>query len=338
MAKERIIPFDFIRAVCAIGIVSYHFFCYTQNRDFLLFYNNANCGWGTVVVNIFFILSGAAVYYNNSSLTSLKRFYYKRWKSIFPMFYIAYFIFFIIRVIEKRNIFWGGNPLKFLLSLIGLDGYTLEIMPNYYILGEWFLGAIIILYVIYPVLLKFFNKVPYTTTVVCLGLFIIGLFVDLTGISTERKVFSCLISFVLGMLIMKNKKILTNKLIIISSVIISIIICTVKLPIKTNVLEHILGLALFFVLYYIGNYIMKIKALSVPISFISKVSYPMFLLQHLTILFMLRLFNPYEPVLIILWLLVIIALTIVEAKILSIVSNIVLKRKWYKKFEKRFIV
>lgn len=337
MAKERIIPFDFIRAICAIGIVVFHFFCHTSNREFLLFYSNANCDWGYVIVNIFFVLSGAAIYYNNSTISSLKKFYYKRWKSLFPMFYISFFIFFLFRIINNHNIFYGGNPLKLLLSLIGLDGYTLEIIPNYYILGEWFLGAIIILYVLYPVVLKAFNKAQYATTIVCIALFVLCLFVDLTGISTSRKVFSCLISFEFGMLIMKNKQLLTNKPVVIVSFIISVIICLIKLPINANILAHILSLVLFFVMYYIGNYVMKSKFLNKSISFVSKISYPIFLLQHLIILYLLRIYSPQEPVMIILGLIVTIAVTIVSAKILSLITNLILKSKWYLKLENKFL-
>lgn len=337
MVKERIIPFDFIRAICAIGIVAFHFFCHTSNRDFLLFYNNANCDWGYVIVNIFFILSGAAIYYNNSMISSLKKFYYKRWKSLFPMFYISFFIFFLFSIIKTHNVFYGGNPLKLLLTLFGLDGYTVEIIPNYYILGEWFLGAIIILYVLYPVVLKAFNKAQYATTIVCMALFILCLFVDLTGISTSRKVFSCLISFEFGMLIMKNRKLLTNKLIVIVSFVVSIIICVFKLPINANVLAHILSLSLFFVMYYIGNYVMKSKFLNKSISFVSKISYPIFLLQHLIILMLLKIYSPQEPVMIILWLIVTIAVTIVGAEILSLITNLILNSKWYLKLENRFL-
>lgn len=337
MAKERIIPFDFIRAICAIGIVVYHFFCHTSNRDFLLFYSNANCDWGYVIVNIFFLLSGAVIYYNNSTISSLKKFYYKRWKSLFPMFYISFFVLFVYYAIGRRNLFYAGNPLKLLLTLFGLDGYTLEIIPNYYILGEWFLGAIIILYVLYPVVLKAFNKAQYATTIVCIALFVLCLFVDLTGIRINRKVFSCLISFEFGMLIMKNKQLLTNKPVVIVSFIISVIICLIKLPINAVILDHILSLSLFFVMYYIGNYIMKSKLLNKSVSFISKISYPIFLLQHLIILYLLKIYNPQEPVMIILWMIVTIAVTIVGAKILSLFTNLILKSKWYLKLENKFL-
>lgn len=337
MTKERIISFDFIRAICAIGIVVFHFFCHTSNKDFLLFYSNANCGWGTVVVNIFFLLSGAALYYNNNTIPSLKKFYYKRWKALFPMFYISFFVFFVFQVVKSHDVFYGGNPLKLFLTLFGFDGYTLEIIPNYYLLGEWFLGAIIILYIIYPVVLKALNKAQYTTTIVCIALFIFCLFVDLTGIETDRKVFSCLISFEIGMLIMKNKQVLTNKPVAIVSFIISIIICAFKLPINTTILSHILSLALFFVLYYIGNYIMKIKPLNQSVSLISKLSYPIFLLQHLIILKLLRIYNPHEPVMIILWLIVTIAAAIAGAAILSVITNWILKSKWYLKLENKFL-
>lgn len=40
------------------------------------------------------------------------------------------------------------------LSVLGLDGYALPYTPTFYKVGEWFLGCLILLYVLFPLLLR----------------------------------------------------------------------------------------------------------------------------------------------------------------------------------------
>lgn len=42
-----------------------------------------------------------------------------------------------------------------LLSLLGMDGYFQYRGPNYYLIGEWFFGAIVFLYILYPLFAKY---------------------------------------------------------------------------------------------------------------------------------------------------------------------------------------
>ena len=88
---------DFLRALCTLGVVTYHFSCtliyYNINCNPHILYRFANGNWGLVFVTMFFMLSGALLYKNNSTIMSYKSFYVKRWKSIFPMFYMAFLIF-----------------------------------------------------------------------------------------------------------------------------------------------------------------------------------------------------------------------------------------------------
>jgi peptidoglycan/LPS O-acetylase OafA/YrhL len=104
--KNRLYSFDFLRVLCAIGIIVFHFSCEldkTVDNKVLYFY--ANGSWGNTIVNVFFLISGAMLYYNNSEIKSLKTFYYKRIKSIFPMFYIAFILFYLLSAIKSKNVF-----------------------------------------------------------------------------------------------------------------------------------------------------------------------------------------------------------------------------------------
>ena len=139
---------DFIRAVCAIIVVCYHFSCACEIFELQgsgnILYRYANGTWGEMAVSVFFMLSGAVMIYNyQGKKLELAMFYKKRWLSLFPMFYVMWILMYVIKASVNHNWFWGGEPKLMLLSLFGMDGYFYYRQPNYHSIGEWFLGAII---------------------------------------------------------------------------------------------------------------------------------------------------------------------------------------------------
>ena len=339
--KERIYSFDFIRALCAIGIILYHFSCelLTVTNSSNLFYpchTYSNGDWGNTIVNIFFILSGAALYYNYREVKSLKVFYYKRFKSIFPMYYIAFIIFYIWSCYSTRNPFYGGNPVKLLLSVAGLDGYFQYRMVNYYQVGEWFLGAIIILYALYPLIIKYFNKSIWITFAISMVLystvFIPGLYV----ISQSLNLFSALISFVIGMIIMHYKDCLyNNKVLFIISLLMSLVIIFFDFSyIPDNVYHHVLAITLFISLSFIGGFLMRVNVIKKIFVKLSSISFAIFLLQHKIIYKVFQYYVPTNAINELVTLIITVIITICFAMVLYAVNKLILRSKPYKSFEK----
>lgn len=327
--KERIFAFDFIRAILAIGIVCFHYSCHLlQDTKIRPFYTYANGDWGTTIVTAFFIISGAMLYYNNDDIVSLKKFYYKRWKTIFPMFYIAFTWFFLQNVFTYGKLFYKGNPKSIILSLLGMDGYFLYKYDNYYILGEWFLGAIIILYAMYPIILKMFNKSNKFVTVACLFLWIWQMQATCFSVDSFRNIISCLVSFVIGMFISKYA-LYKNNICIAISFAMFVIVLFVKLPIHNYYSVHICGLGLFFVMYYIGNKLIRLKTLSKVVMELSNLSFPIFLLQHLIVVQIIAAFKPTSVVCVMVFMFIACLLTIIEAKMLSVITKEVLNSNIY---------
>lgn len=338
--KQRIYSFDFIRALCAVGIIVFHFSCEMgQNDLFHPFYSFANGGWGEIFVGIFFILSGATLYYNNSEIKSLRTFYRKRIKSIYPMFYIAYLVFYIWSAVATRNPFYAGNPLKLLLSAAGIDGYFQYRMVNYYQVGEWFLGAIIMLYVLYPLLLKVFKKSALLLTLICTALYGLVFIPNFWTIPSSFNFFACLISFELGMLLMKYKeKWYDHTIIFVISTIASLVLIFIPIEnIPNNLLCHILPVTLFISLSYLGALLMKVKMFQIVFSELSLISFAVFLLQHKVINMMLRVYSPTNNLVMLLWLLLIVSITIASAKLLYIVNKRLLRSRLFKRIELKTI-
>lgn len=182
MKKERILGFDFIRAVSALLIIFYHivrqFEIIPDWDHFPVSSMGPNGDWGHYsVVALFFMLSAASLLYNYPTLKrgDLLRFYKKRWLSVFPAFYLVWICCYVITSIKSGSPFWGGHPATLLLTVIGEDGYFqyLGLADDYYLIGEWFLGVIIILYLLYPLLLALYQRFFLVSTIVITALFFI---------------------------------------------------------------------------------------------------------------------------------------------------------------------
>lgn len=288
-------------------------------------------------------MSGILLYKNNK-IISLKNYYYKRWKSIFPPFYLAFLYCFVENALREGTFFylvnWQGNTLwnkaSIILSVLGIDGYFSYLRPNYYILGEWFLGAILILYLIYPLVLKLFEKSVLAVLIICFAGFCAanaGIFL----INPVQNLFSCLLSFVIGMAIEKYN-LVNNKKLALGSTVIFIFLLLVPLgqhDLFVECMRYISGFCCLFFLYAVGHFVMREKHLAALFSEVGKISYCIFLLQHPIILHILAYFSPTEPFKVILLLGITMVYTCIMAKVLWIVTNFILKSKWYMALEKK---
>ena len=161
MKQKRLFYLDVIRAVCALMIIVYHFpLAISQPVDY--FHSFANGSFGMNAVYSFLMVSGAALMhrYREDDSFSVLKFYKKRFFSIYPLFWITYILAFfwvfwqlgeIYRVVPTCAIFW---------SVIGMDGWLANLTPTFYMVGEWFLGSIIMLYLAFPLLRAVYRRYP----------------------------------------------------------------------------------------------------------------------------------------------------------------------------------
>lgn len=282
MKKNVYLPeFDFIRAFCAIGIIWFHFSKHVEYKKYLFFLSYANGNWGNILVSIFFLISGALLYNNYPSIDNLKRFYRKRWITIFPTFYVAYLFFAMNGVINSGNFFYKNDFFKLLFTIVGMDGYFLYKYSTYYILGEWFLGAIILLYLLYPILIAIIKSfwLRIIGGIILLGTFIILPEIKFFLIEPFRNLISCLVSFSFGIFV-SYYKMYDSKYWFIS---IPFFLIFYYIPLGSTgawISTQFTGIVLFFILFKLGKYLMKLNVASYVIKFISSISYSIFLLQH----------------------------------------------------------
>lgn len=335
-AKKRIIALDFIRAVCALGIVIYHVSSYSSDDAPKLLYSYANGTLGRVYVGVFLLMSGFVLHYNYKEIPSLKNFYYKRWKSVFPMFYIAWLYFYIQNVILTGKLFYSGNPLKLILTVFGLDGYLLYRVPNYYIVGEWFLGAIVILYAAYPLLLKAVNKWGFKTLILMVPLWLFQVHTDIFEIYTGRNIIYCCGFFLAGMLIEKYSLYKKNWLKI-AALPVSLVLLFVPIPVLDWEKVLLLVISMFFLLFLIGEWIMKLPVLGKMIAFVGGISFPIYLVQNKVGAKIVSRFVPTTLPAVIKVVLVAVVLCIIYAWCISTLSGGIQNTGWFKKIDDFFL-
>lgn len=211
--KDRQNYFDLIRVFSTFLIVSSHFsFCFVQYS--ISGYNNfflytANTDAGKVGVYLFFMLSGGGLAYNYARKKfDIISYYKKRWLKIFPLFYLCYIIFLIIKIALKQIQMSDIVPYRFIWTILGMDSYLSGEVSTYAIVGEWFTGAIIILYLLFPVFLLLYRKSKGTylfTTIIIYSLYLITWYVHpLPHPANVESIFSDLLYFWIGMMMVRE--------------------------------------------------------------------------------------------------------------------------------------
>lgn len=293
---NKVFYLDFIRAIATIMIISVHYNghlegTYGIKTVTMPFYNMANGNWSGPGVDLFFIISGAALMLNYNQNINIKEFYKKRFKSIFPMFWLAYII-----VFSYRFYLYGGISdiprWKIIFSVIGMDGYFNYLGSNFYILGEWFLGAIIFFYLLYPLMLKLIEKMPRVLFVVFTIITVLTIQFNPFQISLRRNLIVCLYCCLLGMYYVKYIKQIKLPYIIVCALV-SCYLITNIINIDTVAVYIVIAALLFIVLAYIAEKI-KCKPIEFVSSTISKYSYSVFLVHHVVIVKYLLRFKSYD--------------------------------------------
>ncbi len=290
MKREHIKNFDLIRCVCALLVIAYHFFsiCFATPEYagswWGAYFKNGN--WGETAVIVFFMLSGASLRYNYPTVDrrSIGKFYLKRLFGILPMYYISWIAVVICRSIKDGAFMIKEAPASLLLTLFGMDGYLGYLFPHsYYLIGEWFLGALILLYLLYPLLALLYRKIRIAATCILACGFLFVCFTNFFTIPAAHNLVTCIFGFWLGMLYIDARPKLQKMPVPVIALIVFAIFTFIHIPADETVAMHVTAVSLFIVLDYLGGITCKTPVLRVAVSWISTISYPLFLLHHVII-------------------------------------------------------
>lgn len=297
MAK-RIVSLDITRIFAFACILVVHFnasVCgydktgaFTYNNSYIpSIYHNAYLGdIGSI---LFFMISGAGLFYSSGyiNFSQILGFYKKRFKSIYLTYWIS--LLFIALLFQKQ-IGAFSDIVASLMNLLGMSGYLLAGGGNglfdasygkFYLNGEWFLGAILLLYVCYPFFLKIyqFSKILAFIAALLLNLLI---YFNVSNVNF----FVYFLSMYIGMLIVtcikNNSYRFIFYLLILCTFCISIceIVNAKSFNIKSNTWSVLYATAIFCLIVLIFNHIKLSERVSGALAFISQISFPAFLIHH----------------------------------------------------------
>lgn len=174
--KKRIYSFDILKIISIITVFVYHIVMdMYQNHpmhNLNIIYDiiiRPNVHLGMLACAVFIMISGATIAFSRRDEKPLK-FYKRRLTRVLVPFYIAYIIYFVIKIISLKNIhiFGGIEKWRFIYTIFGVDEYLNAAGIKTFSLGigEWFLGCIILCYIAYPFLYMAHKKKTVLTFVV----------------------------------------------------------------------------------------------------------------------------------------------------------------------------
>jgi len=281
--KKRDLSLDVMRIVAIFMIVVFHFASvWGVSNSIFLFY--ANGTWGSLGTSLFLILSGYLLRKRYTSIDSVKSFYFKRWLSIYPSFYIAFAVAFLINVIRIKKVFYQGPAYTLIYSLFGIDNYLNWFdISTYAIVGEWFSTVIVVLYILFPFLNKVMSRFKWTASVIFTIFYIIYIYYGLFPKHAEISFVSCGFIFWVGMLLAEYEKSIrkhyyTGIITLLFSAFFLAFNITLNIPeiFKTHLLSILIYVSFLTLLKNLSG---EGKAGKI-ISYFSEISYAVYLVHH----------------------------------------------------------
>lgn len=287
--KKRLFFLDFVKTVACWAVFTVHFNAETSNMFTLpnqIFPSNIFRGvyLGTFGVSLFFIASGVGLYYSwsNSSDHSLKKFYWKRATALYPMFWIAY-IWAAIGSLLKYGKLSSASMAYFPFTIIGMDGNLQAmnlVVGKFYLVGEWFLGCLILMYIVAPLLLFLIDYRPLFTLMLSMVCSYVCLIPSMPAFMHGDYWFMRrLPELVLGMLFAKYIREPNWKTSAVGGVVFVVSMLSKNLILDYVTYDTLICASWFMILAGIAEYV-KITPVEKIVSTVSKYMYAIFLCHH----------------------------------------------------------
>ena len=234
MAEKKIIPWlDTVRVFSAFCVIVGHYTsCFDGYPRFdtmrLFFWYAGNIG-----VFLFFVLSGYLILPSLERSKSLWSFYKRKLIRVVIPFTVSYFVLgFVLMACGLvnpsvadfspfyRGAYEGGFSLGKILAMFPVEVNFVRLagLPLEWFVGEWFMGALLLIYLISPLLYKFIRVAPLPTFAATI-LLAVGTHYALFGLTATGRIYSDwwlftarLPEFYFGMLLFVYKDfLLTNR-------------------------------------------------------------------------------------------------------------------------------
>lgn len=226
--------------------------------------------------SLFFMVSGAALALTVPPEQPVMTFYKKRAKAIYPLFWLAWLLCFSVRFVTKPGYYVGAKTATLLLTFLGLDNFAVAagwVGMDFACVGEWFLGSILFLYLLFPFLRRGLDRKSWLTwiaaLVICLPIHLARWDAQLVAIH--------LLEFLFGMQFLKLRN--SGKAILAVLAAVGTVLCT---PIDSKVTCALFSMVVFIVLAAGGRFLDRPWP-RIICARLARLSYPIFLVHHVLI-------------------------------------------------------
>jgi len=293
--KERLTEIDLIKLIAMMAVFTVHYtvqMIYQGVNALAQVFPTQifNVYLGTFGVSLFFIASGASLYYVYGQKLEPKTYFKKRFLSIYPMFWMAYLCILLFHFIIQDGLPGEVPAWKIVYTITGIDGTMQYYGPNFYQTGEWFLGVIIGIYLLFPLIrLSFNKKMVLTCAVSGIVMILFILFWVEDPLPLECVVFVRIPEFLFGMLYIKYRDRFKLWHIIPAAGIIALISFLPQEGVNVMIRNLAVGASAFTIMGILFRKIPVNRFTGLLITIGGKYSYAFFLTHHAIIVFFIRL-------------------------------------------------
>lgn len=333
--------YDYIRVLSTLMIIAFHFQCYSA-ASAPSFDHYANGYISCTLIALFFMLSGACLYANHGGRPlKLRAFYFKRWKSVLVPFYLGFLPLLLLKAVLLGSLFPadGPAPWTLLLSAVGMDGYFLYRIPTFYCIGEWFLGAIVLLYLAYPALQWAMDRSWWGLQLVVTLLFAVLIYMVEAGVYSHfftiewpRNPVACLFGFVTGMSLSRNAERIKAWYVWIPALLLTGILLFVPVRGAKSAFNWVTAAGVFIALMGMAG-CLGTGGMYPYVRRLSALTYGMFLIHHVLIRALAWVWNPSDPLASSATMWALILFLILLSKVFSLVVRAVVSTRAFKRLE-----
>ena len=183
MVSSRNYFFDVLRILSVLMVITSHYSYMFDTSTVLTFPREyLTSGIGRLGVSFFFMISGALSYLSLNKYNA-REFYRRRILSVLVPYNVVYFFMGGLLLLLSLFFLYPGNPLSDIYhghrsvlaifpSLLGFDHYLRGVygIDTAVLTGEWFIGCIILLYILAPLLYQAMVRYPLLTILAVLAL------------------------------------------------------------------------------------------------------------------------------------------------------------------------
>ncbi len=309
-SNKRLFFIDLLRVSSLILVFLHHVLAQFKAGNFPItnYFPTKILGYslGDIAVSCFIVISGFSLYYTHKDKLNPLSFIKKNLFKLYLPYWIYFFFFTIISLVLSRTLSFRSIPY-IIFGATGLDNiYNSFFYYPYHQLSDWFLGFILIFYLLIPLIFIVYNKIRSAKlTLFLTGLFSLSMFILLLETPWADKairfplvrVFEFVIGVYLADFFFRKNHIFKPPQILWFVIPIIIII---KLIFNSNPITNWLTLSLFFIpIFYLFYFLDLIVFKKIPllmaklVNKLANLSYVFFLCHH-QIIFYYRALRPYH--------------------------------------------